>query len=110
MNRKTAIAILSLTLTIAPMWATANHPGHLEGTAAISGDMSQGEVRKIDKELGKLTLKHGELKNLQMPAMTMVFRVKDPALLEQVQVGDQVSFVAEKEGGQFIVTRIEPKR
>lgn len=110
MNRNTAIAVLSLTLTIAPMWAAANHPGHLENTLVVSGDMSQGEVRKIDKGAGKITLKHSELKNLQMPAMSMVFRVKDPAMLEQVKVGDQVHFVAEKVGGQFTLTRIEPKQ
>lgn len=115
MNRKLTIALLSLVLSTSPVWATTHNTAQAGGTqkqnqpAAAGGPMSEGEVRKIDKEAAKLTIKHGELKNLQMPAMTMVFRVKDPTMLDQVKVGDKVSFVAEKIGGQFTVTRIEPK-
>lgn len=61
--------------------------------------MTDGEVRKIDKETKKITIKHGEIKNLDMPGMTMVFQVKDVALLDPVKVGDKVKFVAEKAGG-----------
>ncbi|HJV96119.1 MAG TPA: copper-binding protein [Albitalea sp.] len=76
--------------------------------AATDNEMSEGEVRKIDKENKKITLRHGELKNLGMPAMTMNFQVKDPALLDKVQPGDKVRFVAEKaDGGALVVTRIE---
>ena len=78
--------------------------------AAQRAPMSDGEVKKIDKEAGKITLKHGPLANLDMPPMTMVFRVKDPAMLDQVKVGDKVSFVAEKVAGQLTVTHIEPLR
>ncbi|SRR5581483_3307846 len=116
MKRKLTTALLTLTVMSAPAWATTHHPGQHDAGApaqnqpAAEGAISVGEVRKIDKEAGKITLKHGELKNLQMPPMTMVFRVKDPAMLEQVKVGDKVNFVAEKVGGQFTVARIEPKQ
>jgi Cu(I)/Ag(I) efflux system protein CusF len=67
---------------------------------------TEGEVRKIDKAQSKITLKHGEIKNLEMPAMTMVFRVKDAAMLDKVQTGDRVRFQAEKVDGQYTVTVI----
>ena len=77
--------------------------------AANGADMTEGEVRKIDKEQGKITLKHGEIKNLDMPGMTMVFKVKDAAMLDKVKEGDKVGFTAEKIGGAFTVTGIETK-
>ena len=71
---------------------------------------NEGEVRKVDKDAQKITIRHGPLAKLDMPAMTMVFRVKDPALLDQVKAGDKVKFDAEKVGGAFTVTRIEPAK
>ena len=71
---------------------------------------SEGEVRKIDKEGGKITLKHGEIKNLDMPPMTMVYRAQPPSLLDKVQVGDKVKFTAEKVGGNYVVTSLAPAR
>jgi Cu/Ag efflux protein CusF len=79
-------------------------------TAGAANQMSEGEIRKVDKDAKKITIKHGELKNLDMPAMTMVFQVKDPGILEKVKQGDKVNFVAEKVGGQFAVTQIEVKQ
>ena len=73
-------------------------------------EMAQGEVRKVDKEAQKITIKHGEIKNLEMPPMTMVFRVKEPAMLDAVKAGDKVWFQAEKTGGQYVVTRIKPAK
>jgi Cu/Ag efflux protein CusF len=70
--------------------------------------MAEGEVRKVDKDAKKITIKHGPLQKLDMPAMTMVFQVKDPAMLEQVKAGDKVRFEAEKIGGAFTVTKIQP--
>lgn len=70
-------------------------------------EMSSGEVRKIDKATQKITLRHGELKNLDMPGMTMVFKVKDPSLLDKVKVGDKVNFTAEDQNGALVVTAIE---
>ncbi len=66
-----------------------------------------GEVRKVDKAANKVTLKHGPIPNLDMPAMTMVFQVKDPAMLEKMKAGDKVKFEAQKLGGAFTITRIE---
>jgi Cu/Ag efflux protein CusF len=70
-------------------------------------DMADGEVRKVDKDAKKITLRHGELKQLDMPPMTMVFQVKDPALLDKVKAGDKVKFRAQNSGGTMVVTDIE---
>jgi len=72
--------------------------------------MSEAEVRKVDKDAGKLTLKHGPIPNLEMPPMTMVFRVKEAGMLDAVKPGDKVSFQAEKINGQYTVTRIQPAK
>ncbi len=71
--------------------------------------MTEGEVRKVDRETKKITLRHGPILNLGMPAMAMVFQVSDPAMLEQVKAGDQVMFTAEKTGGVYVVTHIRKK-
>lgn len=75
--------------------------------SAAQASMSEGEIKKVDKEAGKLTIKHGELKNLGMPGMTMVFKVQDPAMLDKVKQGDKIRFVADKVGGALTVTAIE---
>ena len=80
------------------------------GATQASGAMAEGEVRKVDKEAKKITIKHGPLQKLDMPAMTMVFQVKDPAMLDQVKAGDKIKFDAEKVGGAFTVTKIEPAK
>ena len=69
--------------------------------------VSEAEVRKVDKDAGKITLKHGEIKNLDMPPMSMVFQVKDKALLDKVQAGDKVSFTADKVNGAYTVLSID---
>ena len=69
-----------------------------------------GEVRKVDKEANKITIKHGPMPSFDMPAMTMVFQVKDPALLDKVKAGDKVKFEAQKLGGAFTVTSIVPEK
>jgi Cu/Ag efflux protein CusF len=73
---------------------------------AFAADMTDGEVRKIDKDAKKITLKHAEIKSLDMPAMTMVFQVKDPALLDAVKPGDKVKFGVEMVGTAMVVTEI----
>ena len=73
---------------------------------ALSAEMTDGEVRKIDKDTKKITLKHAEIKSLDMPPMTMVFQVKDPALLDAVKPGDKVKFAVEKVGTAMVVTEI----
>ena len=72
-----------------------------------AGELTVGEVRKVDKDAKKVTIKHAPLLNLDMPAMTMVFRAEDPTLLEKVKAGDRVLFRAEKVDGAFAVKHIE---
>lgn len=83
----------------------SHHPA-----ATASALQSEGEVRKVDLEQGKVTLRHGPLVNLDMPAMTMVFTAADPKLLDGLKQGDKVRFTADKKGGTFIVTAIEAAR
>ncbi|KRR10706.1 RND transporter [Bradyrhizobium jicamae] len=79
--------------------------------ACAQAEPVQGEVRKIDEAAGKITLKHGPIKSLGMDmSMTMAFRVKDPALLKEVQVGDKVEFEAEKTDAAYTVTKIQKSR
>jgi Cu(I)/Ag(I) efflux system periplasmic protein CusF len=75
--------------------------------AQTSVELTQGEVRKVDTAASKVTIKHGDIKNLDMPAMTMVFQVRDPALLAKVKAGDAVRFHAERGDGTYIVTSME---
>ena len=69
--------------------------------------LSDGEVRKIDKEAGKITIKHGPIKHLDMPPMSMVFTAKDKTLLDKVKPGDKIRFMAVDEGGKLVVTDIQ---
>ncbi len=93
------IAALALTLTTLtwPFAALAQSP--LPPTAA--------EVRKVDLEAKKITLKHEEIKNLDMPPMTMVFQVKDPVMLTHVKAGDKVTFTVDKVNGSYTVMSLE---
>ena len=77
--------------------------------AAAALPWATAEVRRVDKAAGKVALKHGEIKNLDMPPMSMVFQVRDPALLDKLKPGDKIRFSAEKSEGAFVVTAIEPK-
>lgn len=114
MNKLTLItsACAASLLMAGAAWATGTHSHDHAASAASAASAAApetvGEVRKIDKEAKKITLKHGEIKNLGMPSMTMVFQVTDPALLEKVKVGDKVKFTAEKSGASFAVSAIEP--
>ncbi len=77
---------------------------------AAAAQPVDGEVMRIDQEAGKVTLKHGEIKNLDIPAMQMAFRVADPSWLKTLQVHDKVRFSADKVGGQFTITAIEVRK
>jgi len=78
------------------------------GVAFAQGpSLADGEIRKVDKDAKKITIKHGPMPALDMPAMTMVFQVKEPAMLDQVKAGDKVKFEAQKLGGAYTVTKIE---
>lgn len=116
-NVKNSILISALILGTCPAFA-ASHAGapiakddaKKSMPMAASADMADGEVRKVDKENKKITLKHGVIKNLDMPAMSMVFGVKDATLLDSVKVGDKVKFKAEQTGTAMIVTDIQPAK
>ena len=111
MNSVFALAfIVAVTAVVAP--AHANHKTTTvpfqQPLALVQVDgMTDGEVRKVDKDAKKLTIKHGEIKNLDMPPMTMVFRVKDAGVLDKVKVGDKVRFVVQKSDTGFVVTDIQ---
>ena len=95
---------LSLTLAL-PVWAETHHASM--GAADHAAMLTEGLVKKVDKAQGKLTLKHGPLANLDMPGMTMVFRVREAGWLDQVKPGDTVRFQADRVDGVFTVTRLE---
>ena len=82
--------------------------GALVSITAHAADLADGEVRKVDKEAQKITIKHGRIPSIDMPSMTMVFRVKDPAMLDKVKAGDKIKFDAAKLGGAYTVTKLQP--
>ena len=104
-NLKT-LFIISALMFSAHAANAASHAGAPMASAS-SADMAEGEIRKVDVDTKKITIKHGEIKNLDMPGMTMVFQVKDPAMLDKVKAGDKVRFKAEKAGGAIVVTDIQ---
>ena len=75
---------------------------------AQTADLSEGEIRKVDNEGGKITLAHGEIKSIDMPPMTMVFTVKNPVLFGDLKKGDKVRFAVVREDGKLVVTEIVP--
>ena len=91
--------------------ALTQHGGAAHASTAASvakpAELSDGEVRKVDLAGKKITLKHGPLKNLGMPAMTMAFEVSDPAMLARVKVGQNIRFVASEQGGRLRIEHIE---
>ncbi|MEB6639784.1 copper-binding protein [Aeromonas caviae] len=117
MNYKTLTLTLLLGLaTHTGLQATEmmNHAGHdmgqmsqMEGMNEMA--MTQGVISRIDAANGKVGIKHEAIANLKMPAMTMVFRVADPALLKDLKVGDAVRFHAENPAGKLTVTAIQKR-
>ena len=103
----TGLSILAATSLFALAHAQTAAPAASGAMQMSHGVMTDGEVRKIDLENKKITLKHGEIKNLEMPGMTMVFQVKDPAMLDTVKPGDKVMFRAEKANGALVLTEIK---
>ncbi|MDP2868660.1 MAG: copper-binding protein [Methyloversatilis sp.] len=101
----TTLVALSMALSSVAYADDAHHPE--KAAAAAPAVLSSGEIKKIDKEAGKVTIKHGPLVNLDMAPMTMVFRVKEAAMLDKVKVGDKVNFAADKINGALTVTQVE---
>jgi Cu(I)/Ag(I) efflux system protein CusF len=102
-------AALLLSALLAGSAYASSHTGSPAAMAAPA-DMTNGEIRKVDVDNKKITIKHGEIKNLDMPPMTMVFQVKDDDLLGKAKTGDKVRFSAEKKSGAFVVTDIQPAK
>jgi Cu(I)/Ag(I) efflux system periplasmic protein CusF len=103
-----AVLIASGTLVNAASHAAAPATSAAKQDLAKSNlPMATAEIRKIDLENKKITLKHGEIKNLDMPGMTMVFAVKDAVMLDKLAAGDKVMFTADKVGSTFTVMSIE---
>ena len=109
------LLILTAMLTAAASAYSGSHAGapmavgeaKKVSPVAVPADMADGEVRKVDIDNKKITIKHGVIKNLDMPGMTMVFQVKDAALLNKVKAGDKIRFSAEKSGSNILVTDIQ---
>ncbi|KVW96228.1 copper-binding protein [Thiobacillus denitrificans] len=99
---KKLIPLLAALALATPLYAQPVTPPAVQSSA-----MSEGVVRKIDVANGKITLRHGPLVNLDMPPMTMVFRVQPPALLSGIKVGDKVKFHVEQIDGTYTVTAIQ---
>ena len=104
----------AFSMLVAPPWAVSllavaqTAPAAASAAQGMSADMTEGEIRKVSKDTGKVTIKHGAIKNLDMPPMTMVFTAKDPSMLDKIAVGDKVLFTVIDEGGKMVVTAMQP--
>lgn len=115
MARATLFAALAFSLTAAQ--AGDHMAGHnmpsapamapSAGSESEGVALTEGVIRKVDASAKKITIKHDEIKNLEMPGMTMVFQVKDESMLSAVKAGDKVRFRAEKQSGALVVVRLE---
>ena len=113
MNKSTAYISVAALLISATAIADDKPHGSMHGDQAApmapsEGPMTEGEVKRISKGAGKLTIKHGEIRNLDMPPMTMAFTVSDPALIDKVKKGDKVRFRVQAIDGKMIITDIAP--
>jgi Cu/Ag efflux protein CusF len=99
-----------LTVGALALTASAQPAPKAATSASTASDMTDGEVRKVDKEHKQVTLKHGAIKNLGMPPMTMVFQFSDAAVLDRLQPGDKVRFRAAEERGKLVATEIQPAK
>ena len=98
MRKLLAAALLALAVTATPAQA--------EGEVG----RAEGEIRKVDAAQGKVTIRHGPIEGFDMPAMTMVFRTSDPALLDRIKVGERVRFVTVRQGGAMVLQSVEPAK
>lgn len=100
-------AALGAAIATAPSLAAAQAAEKTAPPASAESMLTAGVVRKVDKEAGKVTIRHEAIRNLDMPEMTMVFRVVDPAMLDQLKPGDKIRFAADKVNGNYTVMRFE---
>jgi Cu(I)/Ag(I) efflux system protein CusF len=108
------LALSALAMGVAlPMNSLAQTPANqakMDMPQAAATSMTLGEIKKVDSATGKVTIKHAEIKHLDMPGMTMVFTAKDKILLANVKPGDKINFMAVSEAGKMVVTEIQPVR
>jgi Cu(I)/Ag(I) efflux system protein CusF len=120
--RKLHLLIASILMTVSLQGIAADTHNHdhdsmkdmqmpmndkASGNPSDIATKTEAEVRKVNKDQGKITLKHGDIKNLDMPGMTMIFKIKDPAMLNGIASGDKVTFTAERINGDIVVTSLE---
>ncbi len=111
--KQAILVVLVAAAFVAPAVAQQKadvRPALSPASTASAAELTDGEVRKVNKDTGKMTIRHSEIKNLAMPPMTMVFQVKELALLDKAKAGDKVRFRAEEIGGALVVVAIEPVR
>ncbi len=102
-----AAATLAMTTLTAPGSFAQSSTAPVAMQTVDATVLSDGEIRKIDKETGKITIKHGPIKHLDMPPMSMVFTARDRTLLDKVKVGDKIRFMAIEENGKMVVTDVQ---
>ncbi len=104
-----ATAAIAIGTPVAAQQKAVEHGAHHAATTTSAENMTDGEIRKVDADSKKITIKHAEIKSLDMPPMTMVFQIKEVGLLDKLKVGDKIRFAAEKTAsGGFMVTVIQP--
>jgi Cu(I)/Ag(I) efflux system periplasmic protein CusF len=107
----TSLIAVTVALLASPAFATSDHSQHQQGAQVTSTpaamEMISGQVKKVDPTAGSVTLAHGPLTNLGMPAMTMSFKVSNAAWLGQMKAGDKIRFMADKVNGAFTVVHFE---
>ena len=111
--KKTLPLTLIVAALAAPVYAqqnAADHSAHQAAPATATATLSDGEIRKVDRDAQKITIRHGPIANLGMPPMTMVFQVSNPALLGGIKTGDKVRFTADKVNGAYTVLTLEPAK
>jgi Cu/Ag efflux protein CusF len=106
----TASLIAIASLGAVSVQAAGDHAGHAMAAPAAEMQMVDGQVKKVDKAAGKVTLSHGPLTNLNMPAMTMAFKVSNAAWLDQMKSGDKIRFMADTVNGAITVVHFEPAK
>jgi Cu(I)/Ag(I) efflux system periplasmic protein CusF len=115
-NTSAALTIAALSILTTAVFVNAAHATDqskadpAKAGAVADAEMTNAEVRKVDKDSKKITLKHDAIKSLDMPGMTMVFQVKDAGLLEKAQAGDKVQVKIIKDGNAYVVTDIQPRK
>lgn len=107
MKTSTLMTSIAFSLFAASAFAQAATPAAPVAAAPMAKDMADAEVRKVDKDAKKVTLKHGPIKNLDMPSMTMVFQVRDEKLFDKLVSGEKIKFTAEQLQGAYVVTGVE---